>query len=664
MVAFDGHLFIPPTDEGTSFNSNRASVILRSADPLEGVWEAACEPGFGDSTNNGIFELAVFDGHLYAGTFNQYQGYQVWKTPATGDAPCCWTKVIERGAGRGNLNEIAMSLCPFDDALYVGSAIQNGGYDRTNQVGPAAGELIRIYPDDSWELVVGTPRRVLDGMKYPLSGMGPGFDNVFAGYMWRMVVHEGWLYASTFDWSVFLPYAGRPSRTAMRMMRELGVEHIVRHGGGFELWRSRNGTDWVPVTQNGLGNPYNYGARNMVSTPQGLFLGTANPFGPEVAAQIAGDWIYVPNPHGGAEVWLGRSPADRVSPEPAETPRARRKKGPTSPPVLLTGATGFIGSHVLERLLARGDQVRVLALPETAGDVGHRDRVEIVTGDLAEEAALEEAVRGVEVVYHLAALLPGSPPTELRAVNVGGTENLLRACGRVGGVRRLVFTSSTAVYAGRLSPEEWPLKETSRLGARGPESLRSYGRSKAAAEALVQHYAPDFGFEFTILRPPVCYGVGSRFAEDLVQAALADRGADRTRIASELLMQLIHVRDLAATIAEVGICPNAANEIFNVAGIETLSFRTIAAMIRRLKGRANRSTLVPDRSRIWQRYVLMYDVSKAQRRLGFMPRVTSQEGLAEVVAAVNGRNGPDFQHDGRYQDWRGGPWRSFEGLIL
>jgi hypothetical protein len=306
MVAFDGYLFVPPTGEGVTFNSNRVSIILRSADPVKGQWELACESGFSDPTNNGIFELQVFNGHLYAGTFNHHQGYQIWKTPATGSAPCRWTKVIERGAYRGNLNEIAMSMCPFHGALYVGSGIQNGGYDRNNIVGPAAGEIIRIHPDDSWELVVGTPRRTPDGMKYPLSGMGPGFDNIFAGYIWRMAVHEGWLYASTFDWSVFLPYAKRPSRAAKRMIRLLGMNQIVRLGGGFDLWRTRDAVHWIPVTKNGFDNPYNYGARTLLSTPQGFVIGTANPFGPEVAAQIAADWVYVMNPKGGAEVWLGR----------------------------------------------------------------------------------------------------------------------------------------------------------------------------------------------------------------------------------------------------------------------------------------------------------------------------------------------------------------------
>jgi len=169
LVAFDDHLFVAPAGEGTTWNVTRAATILRSPDPAHGEWTQACVAGFGDPTNAGIFELAVFDGHLYAGTFNHSLGHQIWKTPATGPAPCRWTKVLERGAFRGSLNEMAMSMCPFDGALYVGTGVQNGGYDRTYRIGPAAGELIRIYPDDSWDLVMGSARETPHGAKPPIA---------------------------------------------------------------------------------------------------------------------------------------------------------------------------------------------------------------------------------------------------------------------------------------------------------------------------------------------------------------------------------------------------------------------------------------------------------------------------------------------------------------
>ncbi len=658
LLAFDDHLFAPPAGEGITFNSNRASVIMRSDDPVKGGWEAACAPGFGDPTNNGIFEMVIFNDHLYAGTFNNFKGYQIWRTPATGGSPCRWEKIIEHGAHRGNLNEIAMSMCVFDGALYVGSAIQNGGYDRNNMVGPAAGEIIRIYPDNSWELIVGTPRRTPEGMKYPLSGMGPGFNNIFAGYIWRMAVHDGYLYASTFDWSVFLSYAGRPSRPARRMMRGLSVEQIIKRGGGFELWRTRDGVNWMLVTQNGLGNPYNYGARTLVSTPYGLFLGTANPFGPEVAAQLSTGHVYIPNPYGGAEVWLG-NPQRRN--EGAKAPdmgdrqivvrqgagaafksrrpgrSGRRVKQEEKPArVLITGGAGFIGSRVLKRLLEGEGRVRIFDLPKAVGNIVESAQLEISAGSLTEQEELDEAVRGVETVYHLAALLPGSSYADLRKVNVKGTENLLRACGRAGSVRRFVFTSSVSVYEGAFLPDEWPLTEFSPLAPRGPVNLRNYGASKVACENLVRRYAKEFNFDFVMLRPTICYGVGSKFAEDLIRWVLNNPNAGLGRQGSRI-MQLVHVDDLAEAIVQAGSSPEATNEVFNVAGVESFTVRFMANLIRRLAGQTNPSMLRPDRSRTWQRYVSIYDITKAESTFGFSPRVSMHEGFAELVDAMGDR---------------------------
>lgn len=309
LLAFKDCLYVSPTGNRQAWNTAASPVVLTSADPASGNWEAASAPGFGDSTNEVIFEMEVFEDHLYAGTFNHASGFQIWKTRAQGEPPFLWTKVIGLGAYRGNPNEIAVSMCPFEGALYVGTGIQNGGYDRTNLIGPAAGEVIRIYADDSWDLIVGNPRKTPDGMKVPLSGMGPGFDNFFSGYIWRMAAHDGWLYVGTFDWSVFLPYADRRRQLLwlQRDLRWFGVENILQSEGGFDLWRSQDGQHWTCVTRNGFGNPYNYGVRTMVSTQYGLFLGTANPFGPEVAARTSTTWTYVPNIHGGAEVLLGRA---------------------------------------------------------------------------------------------------------------------------------------------------------------------------------------------------------------------------------------------------------------------------------------------------------------------------------------------------------------------
>jgi hypothetical protein len=281
--------------------------VLETPDPAKNIWMVASAKGFGDPQNLSIFEMAVFNDHLYAGTLNAARGFQIWKTRADGAPPYRWTKIISDGAYRGALNEAVLSMCVFRGALYVGSCIQNGGHDLTHHVGPAAPELIRIYPDDSWDLIVGEARRTPQGWCYPLSGFGPGFDNAFNGYFWRLAEFQGWLYVGTLDSSVLLSYQRSIPQISGRgrLLQAVGVNNLVRFNGGFDIYRSKNGVDWVPVTTNGFGNPYNFGARTLVATPRGLFVGTANPFGPEVALPTPTGWIYSPNPQGGAEVWLG-----------------------------------------------------------------------------------------------------------------------------------------------------------------------------------------------------------------------------------------------------------------------------------------------------------------------------------------------------------------------
>ena len=237
------------------------------------------------------------------------RGYQVWKTDAEGKPPYKWKKVIGFGAYRGKYNQIAITLCPFKGQLYVGSAIQGGGYDNDNRVGPGQPEIIRLNPDDSWELLVGEPRHTPDGYKSPLSCLQPGFGKPFVGYLWSMGSHDGWLYAGTFDWTTNLKYMGTkvfPERL-QRIITPQFMEGVVEKIGGFDLWKTYDGITWLPVTNNGFGNPFNYGIRNMVSSPHGFFIGAANPFGPDVAVRRKAGWNYEENLRGGAEIWLGSS---------------------------------------------------------------------------------------------------------------------------------------------------------------------------------------------------------------------------------------------------------------------------------------------------------------------------------------------------------------------
>ena len=142
-----------------------------------------------------------------------------------------------------------------------------------------------------------------------MSGYGAGFDTFFNGYVWRMVCHEGRLYAGTFSWGQNVPWLQLSiwPPDALALMDRWGRDALTTSRGGAELWSSADGERWEPVTVNGFGNRFNWGIRNMASLPQGLLVATANPFGPTVVQQQdRGDWRYIDNPRGGCEVWLGR----------------------------------------------------------------------------------------------------------------------------------------------------------------------------------------------------------------------------------------------------------------------------------------------------------------------------------------------------------------------
>ncbi len=304
LTQFNGRLYTTPAgSRGGNPNVSSHSVVYESRDPAAGQWEPVSDFGFGDPGNKTIFEMCGFGEHLYVGTFN-LEGYQIWRSTVEGIPPYHWEKVIDCGAYRGQYNQCVLSMYPFKGSLYVGSAIQGGGIDRQNKIGPAPPELIRIFPDGQWDLIVGEYRQTPDGDKIPLSGYLPGFDNFFNGYFWRMCEHNGWLYLSTFDWSSALGYAQRSTwpEPFANIINHLGEQFILEEQSGFDLYRSYDGENWVPVTTNGMGNPYNIGLRTMSSTPYGFFFGTANPFGPKIIP-INGD-KYIHNARGGCEVFF------------------------------------------------------------------------------------------------------------------------------------------------------------------------------------------------------------------------------------------------------------------------------------------------------------------------------------------------------------------------
>ncbi len=164
---------------------------------------------------------------------------------------------------------------------------------------------------------------------------------------------------------------------------------------------------------------------------------------------------------------------------------------------LLTGATGFIGLNLAERLVRRGDEVRALVRqPGRVGELG-RLAAEIVQGDVSRPETLPPALAGVDAVVHLAGLVKAATRDELFAVNEGGTRALARAAAAAPGRPRLVLVSSLAA-AGPSRPGH------PRTEDEPPRPVSLYGESKLAAEEAVREVSGTV--EVSVVRPPAVYG--------------------------------------------------------------------------------------------------------------------------------------------------------------
>ena len=178
LTGLNGWLFTSPAgtvnEAGSDLNIAPSASIYCTDDPLKGNWQLAAEPSFGDPGNGSIFSLVTAHGYVYAGSANPVRGFQLWRTKAEGKPPFNWERVLTDGGWRYNHNFSTSAMAEFNGALYVGSGVPGLGYDRTNDIGPAAGELLRVWPDGSWDLIFGELRATPDGLKVPLSGSRAG----------------------------------------------------------------------------------------------------------------------------------------------------------------------------------------------------------------------------------------------------------------------------------------------------------------------------------------------------------------------------------------------------------------------------------------------------------------------------------------------------------
>jgi len=297
--------------------------LYSSLDPEKDGWELVDVSGDPDKNPGGNVDLLLsYNGHLYVGT-GLYTGFELWRTLGEEPEKDNWKLVVDKGAGDAR-NEHPWALAVFKDHIYIGTAIEAAVLSLNPDdptVPPKGFDVIRVDREDNWELIVGgepvVPTQPTTGTRgKALSGYASGFGNISNAYCWQIEAQGDELYLGTFSWSVLIPpflpilpdilayelsgdikqYRTMLLETTKLLTRpnpnlppvspddvlpELSslLAMLGRRVFGFDLWKTRDGIHWAPVSLNGLGNPHNYGVRMLYLAGNGnLFLGTANPF--------------------------------------------------------------------------------------------------------------------------------------------------------------------------------------------------------------------------------------------------------------------------------------------------------------------------------------------------------------------------------------------------
>jgi UDP-glucose 4-epimerase len=300
--------------------------------------------------------------------------------------------------------------------------------------------------------------------------------------------------------------------------------------------------------------------------------------------------------------------------------------------VLVTGGAGFIGSHLVQALLGRGDEVRVLDNFSTGARANLAGLgVEVVEGELRSYERVHNAVRGTEVVFHLGAL--GSVPRSVQdpltsgAVNVEGTLNVLLAA-RDEGVRRVVFASSSSIYGNQ---PELPLRESM-----APDPISPYGVAKLAAERYCVSFSRVYhSFETVVLRYFNVFGPrqdpNSQYAAVVPLFVTAIAAGTPVSIFDDggQSRDFTYVENVVAANLLAADAAGASGRIFNVsAGLPT-SVGELADTIGTLLGKPVERRFFPPRPgdlrNSWA------DITEARQALGFEPTVSLEEGLQRTI---------------------------------
>ncbi len=304
--------------------------------------------------------------------------------------------------------------------------------------------------------------------------------------------------------------------------------------------------------------------------------------------------------------------------------------------VLVTGGGGFIGSRLCERLVQSGATVRAFVRYTSRAEIGLLrflepdilKKIEIIRGDLRDFSAVAQSLRGVDIVFHLGALIsiPYSyvHPVETVQTNLLGTLNILEACRKSG--TKLVHTSTSEVYGTALRV---PIDEDHPLQGQSP-----YSASKIGADKLVESYFRSFGLPTVTVRPFNTYGPGQSTRAVIPTIVTQALAGGVVRLGNlDAIRDFTYLDDTVEGFLLTAQADTWNGETYNLGSGEEISIGAIAALIFRLMGKQaeiqlEKNRLRPEKSEVLR---LISDNRKAKLELVWQPTVGMEEGLQRTI---------------------------------
>jgi len=305
--------------------------------------------------------------------------------------------------------------------------------------------------------------------------------------------------------------------------------------------------------------------------------------------------------------------------------------------ILVSGAGGFIGSHLTEYLIEQGHKVRAFVRYNSCNFWGwlekskYIDNIEIYSGDIRDYDSVYESIKGIDYVFHLAALI-GIPysyhsPLAYIKTNIEGTYNILQAARELK-IKRVVHISTSEVYG---TAQYVPIDEKHPINPQSP-----YAASKASADYLAKSFYLSFDLPVTIVRPFNTFGP-RQSARAVIPTIISQALSGKKEIELGNLnssRDFSYVLDTVEGIYKIGLHPDTLGEVVNIGTGKDISVRDLVTLISKLteadlKARVDSKRIRPEKSEVQR---LICDYSKAHNLTAWKPRYTLEEGLEKTIA--------------------------------